>query len=113
MSGVTEFGLYVETDESKCEGMVPLRDLADDYYEFDEKNYCLVGRRHHRRYSIGDKVRIRVARANLERRMLDFALVTPEGKDDIPSGQEAAAKRAKANKSDKEPRRSRGRRSRR
>ena len=93
--------------------MVPLRDLADDYYEFDEKNYCLVGRRHHRRYSIGDKVRIRVARANLERRMLDFALVTPEGKDDIPSGQEAAAKRAKANKSDKEPRRSRGRRSRR
>ena len=113
VSGVTEFGLYVETEESKCEGMVPLRDLADDYYEFDEKNYCLVGRRHHRRYSIGDKVRIRVARANLERRMLDFALVTPEGKDDIPSGQEAAAKRAKANKSDKKPRRSRGRRSRR
>lgn len=81
VSGVTEFGLYVETDESKCEGMVPLRDLADDYYEFDEKNYCLLGRRHHRRYSIGDKVRIRVARANLERRLLDFELVTDDKKD--------------------------------
>jgi ribonuclease R len=75
VSGVTEFGLYVEVDESKCEGMVPLRDLADDYYEFDEKNYRLVGRRCHRSYSIGDKVKIKVARANLDRRFLDFALV--------------------------------------
>ena len=80
MSGVTEFGLYVEENESKCEGMVPLRDLADDYYEFDEKNYRLVGRRHHRTYSIGDNVRVKVARANLDRRLLDFSLVVPGGK---------------------------------
>lgn len=79
VSGVTEFGIYVEVDDNKCEGMVPLRDLVDDYYEFDEKNYRLVGRRRHRTYSIGDKVRIKVARANLDRRLLDFALILPHG----------------------------------
>lgn len=78
VSGVTEFGLYVEVDESKCEGMIPLRMLMDDYYEFDERNICLVGRRFHKRYGLGDKVRIRVERANLERRQLDFALVSDE-----------------------------------
>ena len=77
ISGVTEFGIYVEINENKCEGMVPLRDLSDDYYDFDEKNYCLVGRRHHTRYSLGDQVCVRVARANLERKQLDFVL-TPE-----------------------------------
>lgn len=75
VSGVTEFGLYVEINENKCEGMVPLRDLDDDYYEFDERNYCLVGRRTKRRYSLGDAVKIKVARANLEKKQLDFALV--------------------------------------
>ncbi len=79
VSGVTEFGLYVEVDENMCEGMVPLRSLLDDYYEFDERNYCLVGRRYRRRYSLGDKVRIRVERANLERRQLDFVLITEDG----------------------------------
>ena len=74
ISGVTEFGLYVEINENKCEGMVPLRDLGDDYYVFDEKNYTLVGRRRHHRYALGDQVRIIVARANLERKQLDFAL---------------------------------------
>lgn len=78
ISGVTEFGLYVEVDEHKCEGMVPLRSLEGDYYEFDERNYCLVGRRHHHRYSLGDHVRIRVERANLERKQLDFSLVADE-----------------------------------
>ena len=76
ISGVTEFGLYVEVNENKCEGMVPIRDLGDDYYEFDERNYCLVGRRHHHRYSLGDAVKIRVARANLEKKQLDYALLT-------------------------------------
>ena len=80
VSGVTEFGLYVEVDENKCEGMVPLRMLLDDYYEFDERNFCLVGRRFHKRYGLGDKVRIRVERANLERRQLDFALIGDDGK---------------------------------
>lgn len=83
VSGVTEFGLYVEIDENSCEGMIPLRMLLDDYYEFDERNYCLVGRRFRKRYALGDKVRIRVERANLERRQLDFALV----------GEDAAANR--------------------
>lgn len=75
ISGVTEWGLYVELNENKCEGMVPIRDLDDDYYEFDEKNYCLRGRRTHRTYSLGDAITIRVARANLEKKQLDFALV--------------------------------------
>lgn len=79
VSGVTEFGLYVEVNESKCEGMIPLRMLLDDYYEFDERNFCLVGRRYRKRYGLGDKVRIRVERANLERRQLDFALVEEDG----------------------------------
>ena len=79
VSGVTEFGIYVELNDSHCEGMVPLRNLVDDYYEFDERNWCLIGRRYHRRYSLGDPVRIRVERANLERRQLDFALVGEEG----------------------------------
>lgn len=84
VSGVTEFGLYVEITENSCEGMVPLRLLLDDYYEFDERNFCLVGRRYRKRYSLGDKVRIRVERANLERRQLDFALVGDEGGDIKP-----------------------------
>jgi len=75
VSGVTEFGLYVEIKENKCEGMVPLRSLVDDYYEFDERNYCLVGRRYRKCYSLGDEVTIRVERANLERKQIDFALV--------------------------------------
>lgn len=78
VSGVTEFGLYVEVNDSKCEGMIPLRMLLDDYYEFDERNFCLIGRRYHKRYALGDKVRIKVERANLERRQLDFALVSDE-----------------------------------
>lgn len=75
ISGVTEWGLYVEINENKCEGMIPMRDLGNDYYEFDEKNYCLIGRRHHRKFSLGDPVKIKVARANLEKKQLDFTLV--------------------------------------
>ena len=75
VSGVTEFGLYVEINENKCEGMVPLRDLDDDYYDFDERNYCLWGRKYHHRYSLGDTVQVKVAKANLEKKQLDYALV--------------------------------------
>ena len=75
ISGVTEWGLFVELDENKCEGLVPVRDLADDYYDLDERNYCLVGRRGNSRYRLGDKVTVQIARANLERKQLDFALV--------------------------------------
>ena len=74
ISGIQSYGIYCEIDENHCEGMVPMRDLDDDYYDFDEKNYCLVGRRHHHKYQLGDPIRIKVARANLEKRQLDFAL---------------------------------------
>ncbi|MDH6310743.1 ribonuclease R [Dysgonomonas sp. PFB1-18] len=75
ISGITEWGLYAEINENKCEGMIPIRDLDDDFYEFDEKNYCLRGRRNKRTYSLGDPLKIKVAKANLERKQLDFALV--------------------------------------
>ena len=75
VSGVTEWGLYVELNENKCEGLVPIRDLDDDYYEFDDKNYCLLGRRTKRIYRLGDAITVKVAQANLERKQLDFALV--------------------------------------
>ena len=75
ISGVTEWGIYVEINENKCEGMIPMRELDDDYYDFDEKSYCLTGRRYHKKYSLGDPICIRVVRANLERKQLDFALV--------------------------------------
>ena len=74
ISGVTEWGLYAEINENKCEGMIPMRDLDDDFYEFDEKSYCLIGRRSHRKFSLGDPVKIKVARANLEKKQLDFTL---------------------------------------
>lgn len=74
ISGVTEWGLYVELDENLCEGLVPVRDLADDYYDFDDRNYALVGRRNHIRYRLGDKIRVTVARTDLQKRQLDFAL---------------------------------------
>ena len=75
ISGVTEWGLYVEVNENKCEGMIPMRELDDDYYDFDEKAFCLMGRRYRKKYSLGDPIRIKVVRANLERKQLDFALV--------------------------------------
>ncbi|MDR0733257.1 MAG: ribonuclease R [Dysgonamonadaceae bacterium] len=75
ISGVTEWGLYVELSETACEGMVPIRDLVDDHYEYDEKTYSLIGMRKKHRYRLGDPMRIKVAKANLERRQLDFSPV--------------------------------------
>jgi len=75
ISGVTEWGLYVELSENACEGMVPIRDLADDYYEYEEKTYSLVGTRKKRHYRLGDPMKIKVVKANLERRQLDFVPV--------------------------------------
>ena len=74
ISGVTSYGIYCEIDENHCEGLVPMRDLDDDYYEFDERNYCLVGRRRKHRYQLGDAVTIKVAKANMEKRLLDFTI---------------------------------------
>ncbi|MCM1318906.1 MAG: ribonuclease R [Muribaculaceae bacterium] len=95
ISGVTEWGLYVELDENLCEGLVPVRDLADDFYDYDEKNYCLVGRRHHNKYTLGDKVHVQVTRADLERKQLDFALMSDDGRplrprQDVPKAHSGA-----------------------
>jgi ribonuclease R len=74
ISGLTSYGVYAQIDENHCEGMIPIRDLGNDYYDFDEKNFVIVGRRHHTKYQLGDPIRIQVARANLERKQLDFTL---------------------------------------
>lgn len=75
ISGVTEWGVYVELNETHCEGMIALRDLDDDFYEFDEKNYLIYGRRRGKKYQLGDPVTIQVARADLVKKQLDFVLV--------------------------------------
>ena len=100
ITGVTEWGLYVEINENKCEGLVPVRDLADDFYDYDEKNFCLTGRRHGNRYRLGDNVTVQVARADLEKRLLDFVVVDakhpPRRPDDL--GAAAIAKNVKRRK---------------
>lgn len=78
ISGITSYGIYAEIDDNHCEGMVPMRDLNDDYYDFDEKNFLLRGRRHHHKYQLGDAIRIKVAHANLEKRQLDFTIADCE-----------------------------------
>jgi len=83
ISGVTQWGFYVELDDSKCEGLVSMTELDDDYYEFDDKNYCIAGRHHHRIYQLGDQVKVRVAKANLVARQLDYELVR-EDTDETP-----------------------------
>ena len=80
ISGVSEWGFYVEVKENMCEGLVPVRDLVDDFYDYDEKNYRLVGRRTGTKYTLGDTVNVQVARADLDRKQLDFALVPADGK---------------------------------
>ncbi|MBO7160439.1 MAG: ribonuclease R [Paludibacteraceae bacterium] len=75
ISGVTEWGIYVEITSNKCEGMVALRDMDDDFYTYDEKNYCIIGRQSRKKYQLGDEVQIMVSRANLEKKQLDFVLV--------------------------------------
>lgn len=74
ISGVTEWGIYAEIVENKCEGMIPIRDLEDDYYYFDEDSYCVVGRGSGRKFQLGDPLKIRIANANLEKKQLDFTL---------------------------------------
>ncbi len=114
VSGVTEWGLYVEVDENKCEGMVPIRDLDDDYYEFDEKNYCLIGRRKRHVYQLGDKLTIRVARADLNKKQLDFALVGEDKPEEAPvvdkNGDVRKAKKPKKSKKEKNSKKKSGKR---
>ena len=99
ISGVTEWGFYVELTDSMCEGLVPVRDLADDYYDYDEKNYCLIGRRHGTRYTLGDQVKVQVARADLDRKQLDFALISDSGNPNKPLEPKKPGKRHEPGKS--------------
>ena len=87
ISGVTEWGFYVELDENMCEGLVPVRDLDDDFYVYDEKNFCLIGRSTHTKFTLGDRVKVQVARADLDRKQLDFALITDSGNPNKPRRQ--------------------------
>lgn len=83
ISGVTEWGIYVELNDNKCEGMIPIRDLGEnDYFFFDEQNYCVVGRKSNRKFQLGDPITVRVVRADLIKKQLDFAL--PETRVSTP-----------------------------
>lgn len=107
ISGVTEWGLFVELDDNLCEGLVPMRDLADDYYDFDAKNYTLIGRRNGHRYRLGDQVHVQVARADLGKKQLDFVIVDeknpprniqslgqrPKGRDEAKDAPDSRRKR--------------------
>ncbi len=75
ISGVTEWGIYVELNENKCEGMVHIRNLGDDYYEFDEKNYCIVGRHKKKRFQLGDALTVRISRTDIAKKQLDLEIV--------------------------------------
>ncbi len=75
ISGVTEWGIYIELVNCKCEGMVPMRDLTDDFYDYDEDNFRLIGKKSGRQFQLGDEVKVEVARANLAKRQIDFRLV--------------------------------------
>lgn len=76
ISGVTEWGMYVEIEENKCEGMIRLRDLTDDFYALDEKNYAIIGQRKKKKYQLGDEIRIKVKKVDLAKRQIDFTLVS-------------------------------------
>ena len=98
ISGVTEWGVYVELNETHCEGMIAVRDLDDDFYEFDEKNYLIYGRRRGKKYQLGDPVTIQVARADLVKKQLDFVLVdrdNPAGSHRIDKEGGSASRRSK------------------
>ncbi len=75
ISGVTEWGMYIELMANKCEGMIRLRDLTDDFYVLDEKNYCIVGQRKKKTYQLGDEVQVKVKKVDLSKRQIDFSLI--------------------------------------
>lgn len=92
ISGVTEWGIYVEIVETKCEGMVRLSDMTDDFYEFDEKNYRLVGRRKRKVYTLGDKLNVRVKKTDIDKRLIDLVIVEPLDKEEDEDLQELKAR---------------------
>lgn len=95
ITGVTSFGIFVEIIESKCEGLLPIRELTDDFYEFDEDNYCLIGRQSERKFQLGDELNVEVWRANLPKKQLDFRLVGIEVNNDRPAPRSSQRKGVK------------------
>jgi len=102
ISGVTDWGIYVELDENKCEGMVSIKDLTGDFYFFDEKNYCISGMHTNKCYQLGADVKVEVVRANLEKKQIDFRLIeegmpvvqyAPKIMSEEPSKQKGRGKR--------------------
>jgi len=87
ISGVTEWGLYIELVDSKCEGLIRVRDLKDDYYDLDEANYCLVGRSNNRRFQLGDAVRVKLKSADLLKKQIDFMMWDVSGNEASESKQ--------------------------
>lgn len=75
ITGVTEWGMYIEEKETKCEGMVKIRDIGDDFYQLDEKNYTIKGDKTGKKFTLGDSVKFKVVSADMERRVLDYALI--------------------------------------
>ena len=78
ISGVTNYGMYVEINDLLVEGMIHVRNIGDDYYEHDEKHYSLVGRRTGRTFRLGDSIAVKVIKVNVENREIDFACIEPE-----------------------------------
>ena len=107
VSGVTEWGIFVEL-ENKCEGLVPVSSLDDDFYIFDEKNYCLVGRHSHKQFQLGDELKVQIVRANLEKKQLDFHLVSENGERPV----RVRSERPERGRSTKSPKGRSGRRKR-
>ncbi len=101
ISGVKDWGIYVELEENKCEGMVPVHELTDDYYEYDEKNYCITGRRTHKKYQLGDELEVEIIRANLEKKQLDFRIYDNEIQPNDRSGGSQKNDRRKKGKKNK------------
>lgn len=84
ISGVAEWGIYVEIVENKCEGLVPIRELDDDFYVFDEDNYCLIGKYHKKRYQLGEDIKVEILRTNLAKKQMDFRLISDGMEEGTP-----------------------------
>ena len=103
VSGVTEWGIYIELNESKCEGMIHIRDLTDDFYFFDEDNYCIRGRRRKRTFQLGEPIKVKVGRANLMKKQLDFSIVEEMQDENTKISQEQKPEQKKSRKEGKPP----------
>ena len=74
ISGITDWGIFVEILETRCEGMIRMADMTDDYYEFDEDNFRVIGRRNKKIYTLGDEVSVLIKRTDIDRRTIDLEL---------------------------------------